>query len=77
MGVNQGTQSGDVITWLKGLSGALTHVKTEYGSFAEMIEHTDWDDGNTELLIRLVGSVRDHLESIERELVQHVNSKFG
>jgi hypothetical protein len=55
----------------------LTRVKTEYGSFPEMVEHPDWDEGRTTLVFGLISSLREHLENVEKELADHVNSKFG
>ena len=77
MGVNGHPASRDFTKWLQGLSGHLTSVKTEYGSFTAMAEHPDWDERRTEFVIRLIGSLRDHLGTAEKELPDHVNSKFG
>ena len=69
--------SDDVVVWLQSLSGMLTRVKTQYGSFPEMVEHPDWDEGRTDLVLRLIGSLREHLQNVEKELSDHVNGKFG
>jgi hypothetical protein len=77
MGVNNHPASDDVIVCLRSLSGTLTRIKTEYGSFPEMVEHPDWDEGRTDLALRLIGALREHLEQIEMELSNHVQGKFG
>lgn len=77
MGVNRYQASNDFTRWLQGLSGFLTGVKTDYGSFTAMAEHPDWDEGRTEFVIRLISSLRDHLGIAEKELADHVKSKFG
>jgi hypothetical protein len=77
MGLNNHPASDEVIVWLQSLSGMLTKIKTEYGSFPEMVEHPDWDESRTDLALRLISALREHLEKIERELGDHVNGKFG
>ncbi len=69
--------SDDVVVWLQSLSGMLTRVKTQYGSFPEMVEHPNWDEGRTDLVLRLIGSLREHLRNVEKEFSVHVNGKFG
>jgi hypothetical protein len=69
--------SNDVIGCLQALSGMLTRVKTKYGSFPEMIEHPDWDEARTGMAIRLIKSLREHMEAVEKELDDHVTGKFG
>jgi hypothetical protein len=69
--------SDEVIVWLQSLSGMLTKIKTEYGSFPEMVEHPDWDEGRTDIALRLIGALREHLQTIETELAADVKGKFG
>ena len=69
--------SSDLFMWLQGLSGFFTTAKNQYGSFAEMIEHPDWDEGRTDLAINVIGRLREQLQQAEKELSDHVNAKFG
>lgn len=77
MGMTSYPASDDVIVWLQSLSGMLTRVHSEYGSFPEMVEHPDWDEGRTDLALQLIVNLREHLTKVEEELKSHVNRKFG
>jgi hypothetical protein len=69
--------SDEFIVWAQSLSGMLTKMRTEYGSISEMVERPDWDDGKTDLALKLLKTLRTNLTRVEKELANHVNSKFG
>src|ERR1043165_7232852 len=68
MGMKTYPAADDVIVWLKSLSGMLTRVRTQYGSFPEMVEHPDWDGGRTEFALNLIKSLRDTSSRWKRSL---------
>jgi len=77
MGMKAHPASAMLLTWLQGMSGCLTRINSDYGSVQEMMEHNDWDQSKTENVFRLLQTVREHLEKVEVELSDHVNTKFG
>jgi hypothetical protein len=69
--------SDEFIARLENLSGALTRIKTEYGGIVALVERPDWDENRTVHAARLVRALRDHLCSIDKELAEYVEEKFG
>lgn len=69
--------SDDFIAWAHSLSGMLAKMHTRYGTIAEMIEHPEWDESQTEYAISIIKSLCEHLNQIDEELSSHVNEKFG
>ena len=55
----------------------LTHIRLEFGSVAEMVEHPAWDEAKTHYTLSLVKSLREHLTQIDEELTEHVHEKYG
>ena len=41
MGVKDHPASDEVVAWLQGISGMLTRVNADYGSFTDLIEHPE------------------------------------
>lgn len=76
-GPSQYPASDELVVWLQSLSGMLTKVKTEYGSISQLVEQPDWDGSRTDLVLRLLTSLREHIEDVEKELSDHVRGKFG
>jgi len=77
MGMKAHPVSARLLTWLQGMSGCLTRINSDDESVQEMMEHNDWDQSTTENAFRLLQTVREHLEKVEVELSDHVNTKFG
>jgi hypothetical protein len=69
--------SDEFIRWLQSLGGMLTKIKINYGSVAEMTEHSEWDDSRTELALALVKAIHKQLRQIDMELTSHVQEKLG
>jgi len=69
--------SGEFVSRLESVSGALTRLKTQYGGIVALIEHPDWDENRTMHTARLVRALRDHLDVIDKELAEYVKEKSG
>ena len=55
--------SDEFIVWAQSLSGMLTKMKTEYGTIAEMVEHSAWDEGRTHYALALIQSLHGQLDA--------------
>jgi hypothetical protein len=69
--------SDQFVVWLESLSGMLTKIKTEYGGIIALTEHPNWDENRTIHVRRLVHALRIHLDSIDEELADYVDEKYG
>jgi hypothetical protein len=69
--------SDEYVVWAQSLSGMLTKIKTTYGSVSEMVEHPEWDEGQTEYFLQLIKSLHRHLAATDKELTGHVKGKGG
>ena len=52
-------------------------IRTEYGSVVALVEHPHLDENRTLHAGRLVRALRNHLYSIDDELTNYVNQKYG
>jgi hypothetical protein len=69
--------SDEFIVWAQSLSGMMTKIKTQYGSIADMVENSSWDEGKTPIALSLVKSLHRHVREIDKELSRHVSEKLG
>lgn len=67
--------SDEMVVWAESLAGMLTKIETRYEGTSEMIECPEWDSGRTDYFVSLLGDVREHVNRIHAELVEHVSQK--
>ncbi len=69
--------SDEFIARMESMSAMLTKIRTKYGSVTSLVEHPNWDDNRTMHAARLVHALLHNLHSIDEELTNHVNERFG
>jgi transcription termination factor NusB len=69
--------SDEYVVGAQSLSGMLTKIKTTYGSVSEMVEHAEWDEGQTRYFLQLIKGLHRHLAKVDKELSEHVSGKGG
>jgi hypothetical protein len=64
--------SDEIVQWLESVTGLLAHVRSKYGSVAELLEDPGWDASQSRYAMALLNGLKRDISRITKEFTSHV-----
>ena len=67
--------SDEVIGWIESVAGFVAHIRTNYGSVSELIEHPQWDESRSNYAASMLAGLEKEILTLSKQFSDHVKSR--